>query len=187
MRASIARTTFRTLLGIFMFVASVSAQNVRPVPDGDLFLRIIPAASGIRGAESLLIKVEVTNVGKDVILLRSDDLCLNPGSGLTLSVSDSSGHPLKTTVPLSCVPSSNESERDGFVHLAPDAFYGRLVHIEASRIAQKPGRYELAFTLKGTMSRKEIGAIFGAEKTPITAFTSNSRPLVFRLPIQLTQ
>lgn len=183
MRATIARA----LMTLLCIVASASAQNVRPVADGDLSLRIIPAATGLRGAESLLIKVEVTNIGKDVILLRADDLCLNPGSGLSLSVHDFAGHPLKTTVPLSCVPSSNATARDGFIHLAPDAFYGRLVRIEASRIATKPGTYELTFTLRGTMSRREVGQVIGPTPAPVIAFTSNSSPLVFKLPIQLAK
>jgi hypothetical protein len=181
----------RIIAGVALFVslytAALSAQNVRPVRDGDLSLLVIPKATGLRGVDSLVLKIEVTNIGKDPILLRADDLCLNPGSGLTLTVKDSSGHTLKTAVPLSCVPSVNTSERDGFIRLAPDAFYGRFVRIEASRIAQKPGTYELTFTLRGTKSRREVGQLIGATPTPITAFTSNSAPLVFKFPIQLAQ
>jgi hypothetical protein len=188
MRCSASHRSLWTVLAtLLLLVVSVRAQNVRPVNDGDLSLLIIPKVTVVHGADSLLMKVEVTNIGKDIILLRADDLCLNPGSGLTLSVTDSSGHPLKTSVPLSCVPAANISERDAFVHLAPDAFYGRLVRIQASRIAPKPGIYELTFTLRATKSRREVGQILGTTPTPITAFTSNSTPLVFKLPIQIAQ
>jgi hypothetical protein len=175
----------RPALFFVLFLTCSAFAQVRPVSAGDLSLLIIPAKSAIHADDSLLIKVEVTNISNDVVLFRADDLCLNPGAGLTLKVTDSSGHELKNSVPLTCVSVPDQADRDAFVHLSPDAFYGRLIRIQATRIAPKPGRYELTFTLRGTVLRKDVAQIINAEKTPTVAFTSECEPLVFKLPIQL--
>jgi len=176
----------RRLALLLFFLSFTAFAQVRPAADGDLSFLVIPAATTLQKSDSLLMKVEITNIGNEVIFIRADDLCLNPGAGLTLKVTDSSGHELKNSVPLTCVPVPDQSDRDGFVHLSPDAFYGRLIRIQATRIALKPGRYELTFTLRATVTRHDVARAVGANnKKSVVAFTSESSPLVFKFPVQL--
>jgi hypothetical protein len=169
-----------------LFLVSISAMaQVRPAKDGDLMLRIIPNASLVHENDTLLMKVEVMNIGNAPIYLRTDDLCLNPGAGLTLQVSDSSGHELKTSVPLTCVSIPESPDRDTLVRLAPDAFYGLLIRIQPTRISPKPGRYVLNFALRGTLTRQQCQEILRANKTPTVAFTSDASSLQFQVPLEI--
>jgi hypothetical protein len=171
---------------VLLLLVSISAMaQVRPAKDGDLSLRIIPNASTVHTNDTLLMKVEVLNIGNDPIYLRTDDLCLNPGAGLTLKVSDSSGHALKTSVPLTCVSVPATADRDSMVRLAPDAFYGQLIRIQSSRISPKPGRYLLNFALRGTLTRQQCAQMLSVAKTPTVAFTSDASTLEFQIPLEI--
>jgi hypothetical protein len=172
-------------LALLLLVSISAMAQVRPAKDGDLSLRIIPNASLVHVNDTLLMKVEVMNIGKEPIYLRTDDLCLNPGAGLTLQVSDSSGQALKSSVPLTCVSVPESADRDSLVRLAPDAFYGLLIRIQPNRISPKPGRYLLSFLLRGTLSRQQCAQILRVDKTPAIAFTSDSTSLEFRIPIEI--
>ncbi len=163
----------RLILAVALLPAALVAQ-VRPVPDGDLYFHVIPAKTTLHSNETLLLKVEVTNVGNDPILVRADDLCLNPGAGLALSVADSSAKDIKISVPLSCAPNP-ASNGDGFVRITPDAFYGRVLRLEVDKICQKPGVYDLTFTFHGTLSRKAAAQILPHSKAVV--FTSDATPL----------
>ena len=172
-------------LALLLLVSISAMAQVRPAKDGDLSLRIIPNASIVHANDTLLMKVEVMNIGNDAIYLRTDDLCLNPGAGLTLKVSDPSGRALKTSVPLTCVSVPASADRDSLVRLAPDAFYGLLIRIQPSRISPKPGRYLLNFALRGTLTRQQCTQILSVGKTPTTAFTSDSSSLEFQIPLEI--
>ena len=161
---------------------------MRSVADGDLFFNVIPQKTDIAAADTLLLKIEITNIGKDVVLIAMDDLCLNPYAGLSLSVTDKDSKPIKMSVPLTCIPDTAASDRERFVRLAPDAIYGRLIRLQGSRIAPKPGAYLMTFTLRGTVAPKRLTQIFAvnpADKTTITVLDSQSTPLIARVPIHL--
>jgi hypothetical protein len=169
-----------------LLLVSISAMaQVHPAKDGDLSLLIIPNTSFVHSKDTLLMKVEVMNIGRDPIYLRTDDLCLNPGAGLTLQVSDSSGHALKTSVPLTCVSVPETVDRDSLVRLAPDAFYGLLIRVQPNRISPKPGRFLLNFSLRGTLSRQQCAQILRVDKTPAIAFTSDSSSLKFQVALEI--
>ena len=180
--------SLHSLALILLLTCLAHAQQIRSVPDGDLFFNVIPQRTELTEADTLLLKVELTNVGRDFVLVAMDDLCLNPGAGLTLSVTDKDSKPIKMSVPLTCVPDSAASDRDHFVRLAPDAIFGRLIHLQGSRIAPNPGAYVLTFTLRGTISPKRLAQMIAANpanKSMITAFNSQSTPLIVKVPIRL--
>jgi hypothetical protein len=181
------------LLALLLLLTSVGyAQKVRPVQDGDLFFNVIPQRNTLTSADTLLLKVEITNIGHDVVLIAMDDVCLNPEAGLSLSVTDQSSKPVKMSVPLTCIPDSSATDRERFIRLPPDAIFGRLIRLQGSRIASKPGDYFLTFTLRGTMRPAQIAQMFhppsaspAAKSTPITAFCSQSTPMISKIPIHL--
>jgi hypothetical protein len=174
-------------LAILLLISISAMAQVRPAKQGDLSLRIIPNASVVHANDTLLMKVEVMNISNEPIYLRMNDLCLNPGAGLTLKVSDSSGHALKSSIPLTCVSIPDSADRDGLVRLAPDAFYGQLIRIQPTRLSPKPGRYDLVFELRGTLSRQQCAKILNIGKTSTIAFTSDSSSLLFEIPIEIAQ
>ena len=173
----------RVFIVIALLAASLSAQ-VRPVPDGDLFLRVIVASSQLHPDDSLLLKVEITNVGNESILIHPSDLCLNPGAGLSLSVTDSSSRPVKVSLPLTCPMATAASGPDGFIRIDPDAFYGRVLRLQLNKICPAPGTYDLTFTLHGVLSRKDIEAALPRSRSVV--FSADSAPLSDKVRITVT-
>src|SRR6266704_452041 len=171
----------RHLLALFLLLTSLGhAQRVRSVQDGDLFFNVIPQRNTLTAADTLLLKIEITNISHDVVLIAIDDLCLNPEAGLTLSVTDESSKPIKMRVPLTCIPDSSATDREHFIRLAPDAIFGRLIRLQGSRIASKPGAYFLSFKLRGTIRPAQIAQMFrtpsAPNSAPIIAFSTQSTP-----------
>jgi hypothetical protein len=180
----------RHLLALFLLLTSLGhAQKVRSVQDGDLFFNVIPQRNTLTAADTLLLKVEITNIGHDVVLIAMDDLCLNPEAGLTLNVTDEASKPIKMSVPLTCIPDSSATDREHFIRLAPDAIFARLIRLQGSRIAAKPGTYVLSFTLRGTLQPAQIAQILRtpapASSAPIHAFCTQSTPMIAKIPIHL--
>jgi len=174
------------LLSSLLLVACAASAQLRPVPDGDLFLRVIANKIVVHPEDSLMLKVEVTNVGRDPILLLPDDLCLNPEAGLNLRITDSGGHEIKTATPLTCVPTPSLSDQERFVRVDPDAFYGRVLRLQLSRLLPKPGVYTLEFTLHGTLTRAQAAQMLAPQKRKLVVFTSDCRTLAstFRIEVQ---
>ncbi len=171
------------LASLLLLPVSVAAQ-IRPAPDGDLFFHVIPAKTTLGADDTLLLKLEVTNVGRDPILLRSDDLCLNPDAGVSLSASDGSGKEMKVSVPLTCKFTSDDA--DGFVRIAPDAFYGRVVRLQVSKICPAADTCTLTFTLHGTLTR-EAAAKMLPPRTKAVVFTSDAAPIADKLTLKISR
>jgi hypothetical protein len=173
------------LLCFAIIALGLSAQTPE-AEEGTVYLRAIANKQTIQFDDVLLLKLEVTNIGRDPLYFFSDDLCFNPGAGLSLEVRDSGNKILKPSVPLNCPPAEPDvTDAQRFQRITPDSFFGRFAQLQVSRIVPKPGDYQLTFTLRSTVTPQRASQLPKSGKP--RAFLSTDPPLKSTIDIKVTQ
>ena len=147
-----------------------------------LTVRTDRQAYSIKG--TMLMEVQLTNVGEDTLYVYRWDLCWGQGLALNMRVKDSEGRDVHTTILWDCIPPPPKpDEPSQFIRLEPSNFYGLRDEIKLREIVNKPGKYQLIIQIGSSLS-PEFLKDAGFPNLPY--WTTPDKPLTRRIRITVT-